>query len=143
MNNVVDLFEFREHIRVRQPPIIFYLNNAGTWLGQLNALGNFQVEDIRSELQLHTRSMIHVPKVVLIESDLHWMEPLDAIRNSGQLNHAPMVVINQFNCPNVSSDFLKRAFAAGAYDTLPTPLHFEELRDVVGLLSKYQKKVSG
>jgi AmiR/NasT family two-component response regulator len=141
MADVIDLAKFRLRQTDTDAHPIFYLSRDGAWLDMLSGFGFLEIEDIRSQLGLRHALLTSRPDLVLVESNLDWIDPIEAIQEiSGSLN-APVVLIRH---PEAGSDgnLLKRAFAAGLHDSLVAPLCPDELGEALGVLLKMRRCVA-
>lgn len=135
--DVIHLSEYRDLRSSLKSPTLLYLNREGAWLDSLDPTCALDIEDIRSALGLRHALVTRQADLVLIESDLDWMDPIDAVSELNALGSAPIVLIRRGGADD--EQLLKRAFAAGLYDALSAPLCPEELRETLTVLLKMRR----
>jgi response regulator of citrate/malate metabolism len=100
------------------------------------------VVDIHDEPTLSAQLLMRTPDLILVESGLSWSEPISLIRHFSGLFSAPVVVICDAESKRRQADVLKRAYAAGACDTLFAPLESRELGETLSILLQFQAHAS-
>ncbi len=120
---------------------IFYLSRDGAWLDMLGSHTFLEIEDIRSKLGFRHALLTKQPDLILMESELGWAEPVAAIEEISRLLTAPIVLIRTSDSAT-DGPLLKRAFAAGLYDTLLAPLCPDELGEALSVLLKMRRCVA-
>ncbi len=139
---MIDLvqYRFRRSENVDAHPIL-YLSRDGASLDLLSIYGFLEIEDIRSSMGLRHALLTKQPDLILMESDLGWVDPIDAIEHISGLTSAPIVLIRTSDS-TADGPLLKRAFAAGLHDTLLAPLCPDELGEALGVLLKLRRCVA-
>lgn len=137
--DVIDLDDYRIRRRTDVHPI-FYLSRQGDWLDLLGQFDYVIPEDIRSPMGLRQALLTQQPDLILIESDLDWIDPVEAIEQIGLMMSTPIVLIRSRD--KDEGLLLKRAFAAGIQDTLSAPLCPDELSEALGVLLKLRRCVA-
>lgn len=135
-DNVLDLETYRARRPHSSHSIVYYLHESARWEESLKGVPSLWIEEIGSLGDLKAQLLSRAPDLILIESKITWTSPVDTIHLLSSLVEAPIVMIAE---PSEDPSLIKQAYAAGAHDTLYTPIKREELREVFDVLLKLRK----
>jgi AmiR/NasT family two-component response regulator len=81
------------------------------------------------------------PDIVILDSELDWVDPIEAIHYLNDHFSAPTVLLCQGR-PQTrqNTHLLKRAYSAGLQDALFSPLDLHELGELLSVLLRLGKK---
>jgi CheY-like chemotaxis protein len=139
--DVIDMAKYRSRRGETETHPIFYLSRDGASLDLLEGFAFLDIEDIRSPLGFRHALLTKQPDLILMESDLGWADPVQAIEEISGLMGSPIVLIRTSDS-KADGPLLKRAFAAGLHDTLLTPLCPDELGEALSVLLKMRRCVA-
>jgi len=131
--NVIDLSSFRRRRASPGSHTIYYINESELWLELLSLFKDLRIENLNSPEKLSTTMLVRPPALVFLESFLSWANPIELIANLQRRSEVPIVMI----CDSQYSDnptLIKKAYEAGVYDTLFTPLKKQDLSETLEVL---------
>jgi len=141
-SNVIDLSEYRQKRTYSQYRNIMYLSNSGSWGSLLNSFRALKIRDIQNHEMLRDQLKTQNPDLILLESNLVWANAIEMAHYLDNRIGVPIVFIVESKSKSNSRKNLKRAYSAGVCDTLFTPLNKEEVAETIGVLLKFQERIS-
>jgi AmiR/NasT family two-component response regulator len=137
--NVIDLDRVRRQRSVGSWRTVFYLNEQRDHVGLLTHLDGLKIVDIHSTELLTTKLLLKNADLVLVESGIKWICPIEVVERLQHKLSVPIVMICDRKSLQENRSLVKQAYAAGVSDTLFAPLEIDELSETLHVLLKFQK----
>ena len=142
-SNVIDFSNIRTR-RMRNGPLqpLFYINGSGSCLDLLHSFRHLQTVDIYSPQLLEASVLMRRPALILLEASIDWTDPIATIKSLNRLSDVPVVLLCDAQTKRRCPSLIKRAYAAGIFDVLFTPLSYEDLFETLEVLLKFRLKAA-
>ena len=118
-------------LAAREP--ILVLSDHKKCLESLESIPVLQVETARSVNALASKLMFFKPRVIFLDSQLTWGDPLEIVR---ELNHHEDTPIILLISQKKQTHILKAAYQAGISDVLFAPYRREDILEALSVLLK-------
>lgn len=143
LSNVIRLADFRSRKQIPPSRTIFYIHGKNEkWISLLNSFSLLRTEGISSSFELSSGLYLRKPDLVLLESDLDWVNPLHLIEELHHLLDVPLVLIYDPKKSQKGQVQIKQAYSVGLYDVLFAPLQKEDLLETLEVLLKFKLQSS-
>ncbi len=116
-----------------------YVSQNGEWTAMLSRYVVLPEQPICSS-GARSKIISFSPDLIFVESQLSWYDPVEIVLEYNRLYRVPIVMIS-IDTPS-EREVVKRAYLAGACDTLLAPLRGDELAETINILLKFKDQLS-
>lgn len=99
----------------------------------ITLMNGYPLLPVHSEEDLRRALIFFRPSLILVRSNLSWGEPIDLISEISRVSQAPIILVLEKLSQRKEEVLIKKAYQAGIFDVLRSPLKREEVIETLNL----------